>query len=346
MDPSIIKSSVCEIARDMGFSDCRIAASKQASSSEHYIKWLDQGMNAGMEWMARNVERRCNPDLVLDGCKSVICLSFPYGSRSSRDAGEGSIALYAHGGDYHSLLESKLNDLCEILSNYGGEHRFYVDAGPVMERDFAVDSGIGWRGKSGLVVREVGGSRFFLGVILTTLELPVDMPVRNRCGFCQRCVQSCPTDAILSDGSVDARKCLSYWTIEHRGVIPEEWRKAIGDRLYGCDTCSKVCPWTRKTQVPFDNYFSLPKQLRDISLEKVLSLSEEEFRDLFRNSPIKRVKWQGLIRNACIVAGNSGNSLYIKALTSLLNGDDVISEHAQWALGQIHQKDAPKRGES
>ena len=181
-----------------------------------------------MEWMARSLERRVNPAEVLPGCRSVICLSYDYDSSVSRPSGSGSICLYAHGRDYHGILEEKLADLSELLSIYGGEQKGYVDAGPVMERDHAEACGLGWRGRSGLIVRRRGGSRFFIATLLTTLELEPDAPASGTCGSCRRCVEACPAGAIMENGLVDANRCLSYWTIEHRGAIPEDIRPLIG----------------------------------------------------------------------------------------------------------------------
>ena len=220
-DSSVIKDSLCAVSRQLGFSGCRVARAEKSPHAEKLFQWLERGWHAGMEWMARSPERRTDPAEVLPGCRSVICLSYDYDSPGRRPEGEGSICLYAHGKDYHGILEEKLADLQELLSIYGGKQRGYVDSGPVMERDHAEACGLGWRGKSGLIVRRKGGSRFFIATLLTTLELEPDAPVSNGCGSCRRCAALCPTGAIMENGQVDAGRCLSYWTIEHRGAIPE-----------------------------------------------------------------------------------------------------------------------------
>ena len=220
-DPAVIKDSLCAVSRQLGFSGCRVARAGRSPHAEKLFQWLERGWHAGMEWMARSPERRADPAEVLSGCRSVICLSYDYDSPAMRPEGEGSICLYAHGRDYHGILEEKLADLQELLSIYGGEQKGYVDAGPVMERDHAEACGLGWRGRSGLIVRRKGGSRFFIATLLTTLELEPDAPVSHGCGSCRRCADLCPTGAIMENGQVDAGRCLSYWTIEHRGSIPE-----------------------------------------------------------------------------------------------------------------------------
>ncbi len=297
-------------------------------------------MHAGMEWMSRNPERRVDPREVLPGCQSVICLSYPYDSPGKRAAGQGNICLYAHGRDYHGILEDKLADLAELLSIYGGQQRAYVDAGPVTERDVAQSCGLGWRGKSGLLVRRVEGSRFFIAVLLSTLALERDEPCVNRCGNCRRCVEACPTGAIGADGMVDANKCLSYWTIEHKGAIPPEIRPLIGDCLYGCDTCVRQCPWNRKMQSATDERFRLPKYLSKLSLQDLLTLSAEEFAVIFKNSPIKRIKREGLLRNACVVLGNAGTLDDVRVLEGMSVESPLVAEHAAWAADRIRERHA------
>ncbi len=297
-------------------------------------------MHAGMQWMTRNPERRINPSEVLPGCRSVICLAYPYDSSTGRAEEQGKICLYAHGRDYHGILEEKLADLSELLSVYGGVQRAYVDAGPVMERDFAEVCGLGWRGKSGLVIRTDVGPRFFIAVILTTLALEPDVAQVSRCGTCRRCVTSCPVGAIGPNGTVDANKCLSYWTIEHKGAIPVEIRPLIGNRLYGCDDCVRCCPWGAKKYVVTDERFRMPKYLANWPLRDLMTLGGGDFATIFRHSPIKRIKREGFLRNACIVMGNTGTIDDIDFLRNLPFVSDMVAEHARWAMERIAARHA------
>lgn len=334
-DSVLIKDSLRFVARQLGFSGCRVARAERSPHAEELFQWLERGWHAGMEWMARHPERRADPAEVLPGSRSVICLSYDYDSSAMRTEGEGSICLYAHGRDYHGILEEKLADLSELLSLYGGVQKGYVDAGPVMERDFAAASGLGWRGRSGLIVRRKGGSRFFIATLLTTLELEPDAPVSHGCGNCRRCVDLCPTGAIMENGLVDAGRCLSYWTIEHRGSIPEEMRPLIGARLYGCDACVTVCPWNGKPLPDADERFRMSRLLASIPLRDLLSPDAGGFAELFRNSPLKRIKREGLLRNGCIVLGNAGTPDDIDFLKALSGESPLVAEHASWAVERI-----------
>ena len=334
-DSSVIKDSLRSVSRSLGFSDCRVARAGRALHADELFRWLESGWHAGMDWMARFPERRVNPAEVLPGCRSVVCLAYDYDSPGGRPEGQGSLCLYAHGRDYHGILEEKLADLSELLSVYGGEQKGYVDAGPVMERDHAEACGLGWRGRSGLMVRRRAGSRFFIATLLTTLEMEPDAPASCGCGRCRRCVDECPAGAIMEDGLVDANRCLSYWTIEHRGSIPEEIRLLIGPRLYGCDTCVTVCPWNRKRLPDADERFRMPHGLASIPLKELLSVDAEGFATLFRNSPLKRIKREGLLRNGCIVLGNGGTPDDIEFLQGLCGESALVAEHAAWAIGNI-----------
>lgn len=338
LDPSVIKNSLFFVARQLGFSECRVARVEDNSRLERLSTWLERGWNAGMEWMARAPQRRANPAEVLPDCRSVICLSYDYDSPIGRLPSEGSICLYAHGRDYHGILEEKLVDLQDFLAIYGGEQRGYVDSGPVMERSHAEACGLGWCGRSGMIVRRKGGSRFFIAVLLTTLELPPDAPIPNSCGNCHRCLNLCPTGAIRENGLVDACRCLSYWTIEHRGAIPEEIRPLIGLRLYGCDTCVTVCPWNAKPLPSSDVRFYMSKMLASTSLRELMSLDADGFAAMFRDSPLKRIKREGLLRNGCIVLGNGGSLDDIDFLKSLFAESPMVAEHASWAVRRILQR--------
>lgn len=341
-DSAAVKDALLTVSGQLGFSGCRVARAGKSRHAGDLFRWLERGWHAGMDWMARSPERRVDPAEVLPECRSVVCLAYDYDSLYGRTEWEGNICLYAHGRDYHGLLEEKLADLSELLSLYGGEQRGYVDAGPVLERDHAEACGLGWRGRSGLIVRRKGGSRFFIATLLTTLELEPDAPVSHGCGHCRRCVDLCPAGAIMENGLVDANRCLSYWTIEHRGAIPEEIRPLIGTRLYGCDTCVTVCPWNRRPLAEADERFRMSRELASVPLRALLSLDAAGFTALFRNSPLRRLKREGLLRNGCIVLGNSGTPDDIDFLRKLSGESVLVAEHASWAVERIRARHAVK----
>lgn len=335
-DPAVIKSAVLRLAKDLGFSACRVAPAVRAPHADVFLEWLQAGRHGAMAWLERDPERRCQPDLVLPGCQSIICLSCDYGGGCHLPQ---SVALYARGMDYHKLMGDKLEDLCHVLEMYGGQQRWYVDTGPVLEREYAELAGIGWRGRHGLIVRERGGSFFFLGVILSTLQLPCDAPVKNRCGSCRRCLVACPTGALMGDGTMDARRCISYLTIENKEGIPEDLRPAIGSCVYGCDLCQMACPWnTRSSLASTWPVFFPSNKLRNIQWRNLLSLSEEDFSALFRLSPIRRIKRRGLWRNICVVLGNVGNYEDWSALRHMHFDDSMVAEHAAWAIRQLERR--------
>jgi epoxyqueuosine reductase len=251
----------------------------------------------------------------------------------------GRIARYAWGDDYHNLIERKLNKIDEFLRKFGGTQKSYVDTGPVLERDYAGKAGIGWHGKSTMLIDEGLGTWFFLGEILTTLELPQDDPVADRCGTCERCIKACPTGAITAPHRLDARRCISYLTIELKGSIPPELRGLIGNRIFGCDDCLDACPWNRFARVSREAAF-LPRPFTTkMPLRNYLALSDDEFRILFRNSPIKRIKRRGFLRNVCVALGNVGDACDLTALErAATDPEPLIAEHATWAIHQIRSR--------
>lgn len=330
----MIARSLKLVAGELGFSDCRVARADVASGAESYLSWISAGFHAGMDWLARNPERRCDPRLVLEGCRSVIMLSFDYGV--SGNVRYPAIAHYAQGSDYHAVIESKLADIDLFLQQYGGVQKCYVDSGPVLERDFASCCGIGWRGRNGLIVRE-SGSRFFLAAVLTTLELSPDESVPVRCGSCCRCLRSCPTGALREDGGMDASRCISYLTIENKGGIPEELRPLIGGRIYGCDACQDCCPWNGREAKGGDVSFKPSRELRGMDLRAFLRWDEAEFLRLFRTSPIRRVKLAGLQRNVCVALGNTGGVDDLPDLEAFLSRGELFADHAAWAISRIRE---------
>ncbi len=283
-----IRQALERVASDLGFSAIGVTDA-QSPQGDGLSNWLAVGEHAGMEWMERHLEARLNPSLVLPDVKSIIMLSYEY-SRTDQRREAGRIARYAQGEDYHKLLAPKLSDLDELLQSYGGKQRCFSDSGPVSERFFAEQAGLGWRGRHGLIIRKERGSYCVLASILTTLELPVDQVHPNFCGSCHRCEEACPTGA-LHDGHCDARRCLSYWTIEAKNQTPSDIAAAAPERIYGCDICQEVCPWNQrpsKQSEPIDLRMLMPHWLKSISADELLALSEEEFQVRFQHSPMRR----------------------------------------------------------
>ncbi len=251
----------------------------------------------------------------------------------------GRIARYAWGEDYHDLIERKLRSLDEWLRERGGAQRCYVDTGPVLERDFAALAGAGWHGKSTMLISPELGAWFFLAEVLTTLPIEPDAPLPDRCGKCTRCIAACPTGAIVAPHQVDARRCISYLTIELKGSIPEEMRPLIGDRIYGCDDCAAACPWNRFAQASTEAAFAAREYVHGWPLRDFLALHDDAFRALFRKSPIKRIKRRGFLRNVCVALGNVGTPDDLPALEhAAQDPESLIAEHAQWAIGRINAR--------
>ncbi len=319
--PLEIKGELARRALAAGFDDCRIARAGSPAHAEEFRAWLEQGAAGEMDWIARGAEKRCDPELVLPGARSVVVLAMSYWQgRSQKDEGRsgarGRIAQYALGDDYHDVMLAKLRELDGFLGSLGGRQKVYVDTGPVLERDFAAEAGVGWHGKSTMLLNRTLGTWFFLGEILTTLELPADPPQVARCGTCTRCIDACPTGAITAPHELDARRCISYLTIELKGSIPLEFRPLIGDRIYGCDDCLDACPWNRFAQVARESAFAARPAVARMSLRDFLALDDEGFRTLFRGSPIRRIKRRGFLRNVCVALGNVGTVEDLPALVA------------------------------
>ena len=330
-------------AREIGFDDCRIAAAAEAGHAAAFDTWLEAGMHGEMAWMAKNPERRKDPRQVLEGCRSLVCLALNYYPGDSPfadgDGGGYRVARYAWNDDYHDIIERMLRELDGELAAMGGRQRFYVDTGPVLERDFASAAGLGWNGKSTVQIHRGLGTWFFLAEILTTLELPPDPPAVPHCGSCVRCLRACPTGAIVEPHRVDARRCLSYWSIEHKGAIPLEFREAMGDRIYGCDDCLDVCPWNRFARESREAAFHARREVFSRRLRDFLDLDDEAFRRLFARSPIKRIKRNRFLRNVCIALGNTGEADDLPALRrAAADADPLVAEHAAWAVGRIAER--------
>jgi epoxyqueuosine reductase len=336
-----MKTALEQLAADSGFDDCRVAPVTLAPHADALFAWLRSGSHGQMEWLGRTPERRVDPAEILPGARSLILLATNYYQGESERRVPGRIARYAWGEDYHEVLLRRMAPIDAFLRSRGGIQKCYVDTGPVLEREFAALSGLAWQGKSTMCLNEKLGTWFFIGVILTTLEFPVDRPRRNRCGSCMRCIDACPTQAITAPYRLDARRCISYLTIEHKGSIPLEFRKPIGDRIYGCDDCLEACPWNRFARETRERRFHLPEALAARSLRELAGLTEVDFRTLFRTSPIKRIKRNRFVRNVCVALGNVGTADDLSLLDELASDSDpLIAEHASWAANEIRNRAA------
>lgn len=330
-------------AAELGFSDCRIARAKEASHADLFREWIAEGKHGDMAWLEKTPERRCDPREVLPGCKAIVCLALNYyPGRSPFPKGhEGGyrIARYSWNEDYHDLIWAKLKEFDLRMQTLDGTQRYYVDTGPVLERDFASDSGLGWNGKSTLQIHRHLGAWFFLAELLTTLDLPADQPFGDHCGKCTACISACPTQAITAPRRVDARRCVSYLTIENKGPIPLEFREAMGDRIYGCDDCLDACPWNRFAKESREMAFLARATVFEKKLVDFLDLDDEGFRVLFAKSPIKRIKRARFLRNVCVALGNTGTAEDLPALRRAASDPDpLISEHAAWAVDRVEER--------
>jgi epoxyqueuosine reductase len=352
------------ISRELGFDLCGIAAAEAFPELAHLPEWLAQGYAGDMRYL--HDARRQSPANIVQGARSVIVCALNYNTSlpfsthvpheiASQHGPQGWIARYAWGDDYHNVIGEKLDALVNALRKEFPEPfeaRAYVDTGPVVERVAAKYAGLGWLAKNTCLIHEESGSWFFLGVIVTTLDLaeslgPAGSPAEDLCGNCRLCIDACPTAAIVEPYVLDARRCISYLTIELRGVIPLEFREPMGRHVFGCDICQDVCPWNRRAPVTalanFKPRSAAQHSLFSPDLEWLISLTEEEFREVFRRSPIKRTKRRGLIRNACVALGNSGlragDPRYEEICARLAElaavDDAIIAEHARWALDRL-----------
>ena len=342
-DPQRLRENLRKVALAAGFDDCRVAPASPPRNLQRFEQWLDEGCHGDMDYLAteRSRQRRADPGEVLPGAKAMVVVALNYfqGGSAARP-GTGRVARYAWGDDYHEMIEQRLQDVAEFMRQQGGEQRVYVDTGPILERDFASESGLGWNGKSTVQIHRRLGTWFFLGEILTTLPLPPDPPARDHCGRCTRCIDVCPTAAITGPREMDARRCISYLTIEHKGTIPEELRRPIGDRIYGCDECLAVCPWNRFAQVSRDAGFQMRQVLATTRLRDWFEMDQKQFTRNFRHSPIKRVKRERWLRNVCVALGNTGTAADIPALLRAIECEgELVAEHARWAVQEIRGRE-------
>jgi epoxyqueuosine reductase len=331
-------------ANALGFDDCRICrADEPWPASERLEAFVEAGHHGSMEWMETTLERRKTPTSMWDGAKSAVVVALNYGPdhdpmRSLERTGEGNISIYARGKDYHDVLKKRLKQLARaFVAETGAEVKVFVDTAPLMEKPLAHKAGLGWQGKHTNLVSREHGSWLFLGVMLTDAVLDMDDAEVDHCGSCSACLDICPTAAFPAPYQLDARRCISYLTIEHKGPIAHEFRAAMGNRIYGCDDCLAICPWNKFAETAREGAFWARAELKGPDLDALSALDDAHFRDVFSGSPIKRIGRDRFIRNVLIAIGNSGDPSLVEQsiLPHLCDKDPVVRGAAVWALSRL-----------
>ena len=347
MQPADLRNALAAEAIRLGFASFGIAPADAApEAGERLRQWLAEGRHGDMLWMAETVDRRASPAGLWPEVRSVVMLGTSYAPaldplRHANHPDTGVISVYAQGSDYHDVIKKRLKTLARwlVAAAPDCELKVFVDTAPVMEKPLAAAAGLGWQGKHTNVVSRSQGSWLFLGALYTTLDLPADTPHSDRCGSCTRCQTACPTNAFPAPYQLDARRCISYLTIEHKGPVPEELRSALGNRIYGCDDCLAVCPWNRFAQAAHELAFQPRAELIAPALADLLTLDDAGFRQIFSGSPIKRIGRDRLVRNCLYAAGNSGDARLLSIVTGLLaDGDPAVADAAQWALERLSSR--------
>lgn len=339
-----MKEAIKTKAAELGFCAWGIArADAIPEAGERLREWIAAGNHGEMGWMEARAEQRASPNGLWPEAKSVIALAMSYAPASNplalaEEKDRGRISVYAQGADYHKVVKKALKAMGRWLADEAGcQLKVFVDTAPVMEKPLSAAAGVGWQGKHTNLLNREHGSWLFLGVIYTTLELEPDEPATVHCGSCTACIDACPTQAIVAPNQVDARRCISYLTIEHAGPIPHEFREAMGNRIYGCDDCLAVCPWNRFAVAAQANKAFAPRpELVAPALADLLALDDASFRDLFSGSPIKRIGVARMTRNCLIAAGNSGDPALRPVVERHLHSEDpVVADAAKWALERL-----------
>ncbi|MEL7543786.1 MAG: tRNA epoxyqueuosine(34) reductase QueG [Pseudomonadota bacterium] len=342
--PDAVRAALTREAEAAGFDGLAIAAAEAfpAEHGEHYRAFIAAGHHGDMSWMADTVERRVAPSALWPQARSVIMLAMNYGPDEDPRAilarrSHAALSCYARGKDYHVVIKKALKRVAGWLHREtGAEVKVFVDTAPVLEKPLAHQAGLGWQGKHTNLVSRDFGSWLFLGSIFTTLELPADAPERDHCGSCRACLDACPTDAFPKPYQLDARRCISYLTIEHKGHIAEEFRTAIGNRVYGCDDCLAACPWNKFAQAAREQRFAARAETDNPPLAELLAMDDVAFRARFQGTPIKRAGRDRFLRNTLIAAGNSGDASLLPAVTRLLDDSSpLVRAMAVWALTRL-----------
>ena len=332
-------------ARELGFQEVGIADTDLSADEAGLLAWLDAGWHGGMDYMARHGVARARPAELVPGTTRVITVRMDYRARDAADPAAvlddptlGYVSRYALGRDYHKVLRNRLQQLIERMRAAFGDHRFraFTDSAPVLEVALGAKSGLGWRGKHTLLLERDAGSYFFLGEIYTDLSLPTTAPSTAHCGSCTRCIDACPTGAIVGPYRVDARRCISYLTIEHFGPIPEDLRPLVGNRIYGCDDCQIVCPWNRYAQSSGEADFAVRNGLDAPALTDLFAWTEAEFDLRLAGSAIRRIGHERWLRNIAVALGNAPSSPDVVAALRTRAGDQspLVREHVEWALAR------------
>jgi epoxyqueuosine reductase len=348
MTMPLLREALTREALALGFDSLGIADPESIPDVREKLEaFLAAGAHGEMAWLADNPARRADPRVMWADVHSVIMLGVNYGPDENplsilAQRSQAAISVYAQGDDYHDLIKKKLKLLARwLIAQAGGDVKVFVDTAAVMEKPLAQMAGVGWQGKHTNLVSREFGSWLFLGAIFTTLDLPRDAPVTDHCGSCQACLDSCPTDAFPAPYQLDARRCISYLTIENKGPIPREFRTSMGNRIYGCDDCLAACPWNKFAQQGREIKLAARAELRAPSLAELSRLDDAQFRALFTKSPVKRIGRDRFIRNVLIAIGNSGDATLVPEARRLLDDENaVVRGAAVWALGQLMAGDA------
>lgn len=329
---------------ELGFQEVRITDIDLSAYEAHLSEWIERNYHGAMAYMAENHDKRCHPDQLVPGTIRVVCVRMDYALDTSnslesmQNTGSAYVSRYARGRDYHKLIRRRLQKLAHTIQDAAGPfgYRAFVDSAPVLERALAEKSGMGWIGKNTMLINKRAGSWFFLGELFTDLPLPVDEPVSDHCGSCSACLDVCPTDAFVAPNLLDATRCISYLTIELRTAIPEEFRKPMGNRIFGCDDCQIVCPWNKFSEATVEKDFSPRHGLDDAQLVELFSWSERDFLKRTEGSAIRRIGYDCWLRNIAVALGNAPSSKeVVAALRARLNNvSSMVNEHIEWALRQ------------
>jgi epoxyqueuosine reductase len=338
-----IRAEIRAAALREGFDVVRFAAAEASPGAASDLRhFLAEDRHGGMEWLAKNADRRADPKVLWPEAKTAIVVGINYGPKRDprerlRERDRAAISCYAQGDDYHDVMKAKLKRLARLIAEeHGAEVKVFVDTAPVMEKPLAQTAGVGWQGKHTNLVSRLHGSWLFLGSVFTTLEIAPDDPEPEHCGACSRCLEVCPTNAFTGPFEIDARRCISYLTIEHKGHIACEFREAMGNRIYGCDDCLAVCPWNKFASTAREARFHARAELAQPRLSDLARLSDADFRALFRGSPIKRIGRDRFVRNVLIAIGNSGDvSLAAEAERLLDDASPLVRAMAVWALSRL-----------